>query len=103
MNSHFVLCQFENLYFENNALKMACVETEAILRALFSKHKFSNWHKTKWLFVCFSFMTNKQIKNACVDFFNVLKFSRFIAQPRSLIKIIFSNEIIVIIMIIKSQ
>jgi len=28
-------------------------------------------------------MTNKQIKNSCVDFFNVLKFSRFIAQPCS--------------------
>ena len=26
-------------------------------------------------------MTNKQIKNSCVDFFNVLKFSRLIAQP----------------------
>jgi hypothetical protein len=25
MNSHFVLCQFENLCFENNALKMASV------------------------------------------------------------------------------
>jgi hypothetical protein len=37
----------------------ACVETEAILRALFSKHKFSNWHKTKWLFICFSIITNK--------------------------------------------
>ena len=62
-------------------LRNACVKTEAILRALFSKHKFSNWHKTKWLFIRFSFMTNKQIKNSCVDFFNVLKFSRFIAQP----------------------
>ena len=61
-------------------LSNACIETEAILRALFSKHKFSNWHKTKWLFIRFSFMTNKQIKNSCVDFFNVLKFSRFIDQ-----------------------
>ena len=26
-------------------------------------------------------MTNKQIKNSFVDLFNVLKFSRFIAQP----------------------
>jgi hypothetical protein len=31
--------------------------------------------------MCFLFMTNKQIKNSCVEFFNVLKFSRFIAQP----------------------
>jgi len=62
-------------------LRNACVETEAILRALLSKHKFSNWHKTKWLFICFSFMTNKQIKNPCVIFFNILKFFRFIAQP----------------------
>jgi len=62
-------------------LRNACVETEAILRPLLSKHKFSNWHKTKWLFIFFSFMTNKQIKNSCVDFFYVLKFSRFIAQP----------------------
>ena len=50
-------------------LKNACVEMEAILRALLSKHKFSNWHKTKWLFICFSFMANKQTKNSCVDFF----------------------------------
>jgi hypothetical protein len=42
---------------------------KAILRVLFSKHKFSNWHKIKWLFICFSFMTNKQIKYSCVDFF----------------------------------
>jgi hypothetical protein len=54
---------------------------EAILRALFSKNKFSNCHKTKLLFIRFSFMTTKQIQNSCVDFFNVLKFSRFIAQP----------------------
>ena len=33
------------------------------------QNKFSNWHKTKWLFICFSFMTNKQIKNSCVDLF----------------------------------
>ena len=63
-------------------LRNASVKTEAILRALLSKHKFSKWHKTKWLFICFSFMTNKQIKNSCVDiFFYVLIFSRFIAQP----------------------
>jgi len=55
--------------FSGPDLRNACVETEAILRALFSKHKFSNWHKTKWLFISFSFMTNKQIKNSCVDFF----------------------------------
>jgi len=30
MNSRFVLCQFENLCFENNALKMASVSTHAI-------------------------------------------------------------------------
>ena len=65
-------------------LRNACIETKAILRVLFSKHKFSNWHKTKWLFICFSFMTNKQIKNSCVNFFNVLKFSRFLAQPCTL-------------------
>ena len=29
MNSHFVLCQFEHLCFENNALKMASVSTHA--------------------------------------------------------------------------
>ena len=40
-------------------LEECVVETEVILRALFSKHKLSNWHKTKWLFICFSFMTNK--------------------------------------------
>ena len=50
-------------------LRNACVKTEAILRALLSKHKFSNRQKTRWLFICFSFMTNKQIKNSCVDFF----------------------------------
>ena len=33
MNSHFVLCQFENLCFENNAFKMACVST----------HVFPKW------------------------------------------------------------
>ena len=27
------------------------------LRVLFSKHKFSNRHKTKWLFICFPFVT----------------------------------------------
>jgi len=32
MNSHFVLCQFENLCFENNALKMASVSTHAFLK-----------------------------------------------------------------------
>ena len=60
---------------------LRCVETETNLRALFSKHKFSYSHKTKWLFISFSFVTNKQIKNSCVDFVHVLKFSRFIAQP----------------------
>jgi hypothetical protein len=29
----------------------------------------------------FSFMTNKQIKNSCADFFYVLKFFRFFARP----------------------
>jgi len=33
MNSHFVLCQFENLCFENNALKMASVSTHAFLKS----------------------------------------------------------------------
>ena len=33
MNSHFVLCQFENLCFENNALKMASVSTQAFLKS----------------------------------------------------------------------
>ena len=33
MNSHFVLCQFENLCFENNALKMASVSTHALLKS----------------------------------------------------------------------
>ena len=55
--------------FQVTNLRNACVETEAILRALLSKHKFSNWHKTKWLFISFSFMTNKQMQNSCVDFF----------------------------------
>ena len=50
-------------------LRNACVETEAILRALFSKHKFSNWHKTKCLFIRFSFMTDKQIKKFNFLFF----------------------------------
>ena len=64
-------------------LRNACVETEAILRALFSKHKFSNWRKTKWLFICFSFMTNKQIKNSCVDFFNFWNFP--VSLPNSVL------------------
>src|SRR5215471_13490604 len=34
MNSHFVLCQFENLCFENNALKMASVSTHSSSRDL---------------------------------------------------------------------
>ena len=68
-------------------LRNACVEREAILRALFSKHKFSNSHKTKWLFICFSFTANKQIKISCVDFFYVLRFSCFIAQLCSLLSI----------------
>jgi len=33
MNSHFVLCRFENLCFENNALKMAFVSTHAFLKS----------------------------------------------------------------------
>ena len=33
MNNHFVLCQFENLCFENNALKMASVSTHAFLKS----------------------------------------------------------------------
>ena len=33
MNSHFVLCQFENLCLENNALKMASVSTHAFLKS----------------------------------------------------------------------
>ena len=33
MNSHFVLCQFENLCFENNALKMTSVSTHAFLKS----------------------------------------------------------------------
>ena len=33
MNSHFVLCQFENLCFENNVLKMASVSTHAFLKS----------------------------------------------------------------------
>ena len=33
MNSHFVLCQFENLCFENNALKMASVSMHAFLKS----------------------------------------------------------------------
>ena len=33
INSHFVLCQFENLCFENNALKMASVSTHAFLKS----------------------------------------------------------------------
>ena len=40
MNSHFVLCRFENLCFENNALKMAYVSTQAFLNSEF---------KMKWL------------------------------------------------------
>jgi len=34
MNSHFVLCQFENLCFENNAFKMASVSTHAFLKSI---------------------------------------------------------------------
>ena len=33
MNSHFGLCQFENLCFESNALKMASVLTHAFLKS----------------------------------------------------------------------
>ena len=33
MNSHFVLCQFENLCFESNALKIASVSTHAFLKS----------------------------------------------------------------------
>ena len=33
MNSHFVLRLFENLCFENNALKMASVSTHAFLKS----------------------------------------------------------------------
>ena len=33
MNSHFVLCQFENLCFESNALKMASISTHAFLKS----------------------------------------------------------------------
>jgi len=33
MNSHFVLCHFENLCFESNALKMASVLTDAFLKS----------------------------------------------------------------------
>ena len=33
----------------------------------------------------FSFMTNKQIKNSSIDFFSVFEFSRFIAQPCTII------------------
>ena len=33
MKSHFVLCQFEHLCFENNALKMASVSTKAFLKS----------------------------------------------------------------------
>ena len=32
MNSHFVLCQFENLCFESNVLKTASVSTHAFLK-----------------------------------------------------------------------
>jgi len=32
MNSYFVLCQFENLCFESNALKMASVSTHTFLK-----------------------------------------------------------------------
>ena len=32
MNSHFVLCQFENSCFESNALKMASVSKHAFLK-----------------------------------------------------------------------
>ena len=48
----------------------------------FQNINFQNWRKTKWLFICFSFTTNKQIKKfMCRFFFYVFKFSRFIAQP----------------------
>ena len=43
--------------FTSRLGRNAGVETEAILRALFSKRKFSNLHKTKWLFKCFPFIT----------------------------------------------
>jgi len=33
MNSHFVLCQFENLCFESNAVMMASVSTHAFLKS----------------------------------------------------------------------
>jgi len=33
MNSHFVLCQFENLCFENNAVNMASVSTQAFFQS----------------------------------------------------------------------
>ena len=33
INGHFVLCQFEHLCFENNALKMASVSTHAFLKS----------------------------------------------------------------------
>ena len=33
INSHFVLCQFENLCFENNALKMASVSAHAFFQS----------------------------------------------------------------------
>ena len=33
MNRHFVLCQFENLCFESNALKMASVSTRTFLKS----------------------------------------------------------------------
>jgi len=42
------------------------------------RNKFSNWHKTKWLCICFSFMTTKQKIHVLIF---LLKFSRFIAQP----------------------
>jgi len=32
-NDHFVLCQFEYLCFQNNALKMASVSTHAFLKS----------------------------------------------------------------------
>jgi len=33
MNNHFVLCQFENLCLENNAVKMASISTHAFLKS----------------------------------------------------------------------
>ena len=65
---------------------------EAILRALISKHKFSNWHKTKWLFICFSFMANKQIKNSCVDFF--LMFCNFPVSMPNPVHAIVINKVL---------